>query len=282
MQFVGGQDSERTGGAAAAAARGAPLTPEQQSSLERGGAIYTELCFACHGADGRGTPTPGAAAGSTLAPSLAGSPRVNGHRDYVIKVRPAWPHRSDRRQDLSAGHGRDGLEQGSMDRRRRVVRAQQLREHRGFWRRQPTWRGCVRRRAIERAPWTVAELDASLPRALVPDPHLEGHGEPRRASSRRSRTPRAATTTWAAPPAPRRFLGWTTGVPQQPGMWFQVELPAPVMLTELQFTSSMIGGGDGLPGHRPSRGAMRFASPLTALPGALRLPPAAARREPPS
>ena len=39
---------------------GPPLTPEQQSSLERGGAIYTELCFSCHGDDGRGTPTPGA------------------------------------------------------------------------------------------------------------------------------------------------------------------------------------------------------------------------------
>ena len=31
-------------------------------------------------------------------------------------------------------------------------------------------------------------------------------------------------------------------------MWFQVELPAPVMLTEMQFTASMVGGGDGSPG----------------------------------
>ena len=65
---------------------GPPLTPEEQSSLERGGVIYNELCFSCHGDDGRGTPTPGAAAGSTLAPSLVGSARVNGHRDYVIKT----------------------------------------------------------------------------------------------------------------------------------------------------------------------------------------------------
>ena len=41
---------------------GRSLTPEQQSSLERGGTIYAELCYACHGADGRGTPTPGGAA----------------------------------------------------------------------------------------------------------------------------------------------------------------------------------------------------------------------------
>ena len=37
------------------------------------------------------------------------------------------------------------------------------------------------------------------------------------------------------------YLGWTTGAPQQPGMWFQIELPAPVTLTELQFSSSRTG-----------------------------------------
>src|SRR4029453_12900117 len=65
---------------------GAALNAEQQSSMDRGGSIYTEVCYACHGSDGRGTPTPGAAAGNTLAPSLAGSSRVNGHRDYSIKA----------------------------------------------------------------------------------------------------------------------------------------------------------------------------------------------------
>ena len=30
-------------------------------------------------------------------------------------------------------------------------------------------------------------------------------------------------------------------------MWFQIELPAPVMLAEIQFTSSMIGGRAGAP-----------------------------------
>jgi hypothetical protein len=44
------------------------------------------------------------------------------------------------------------------------------------------------------------------------------------------------------------FLGWTTGAPQQAGMWLQVELPAPQKLTEIQFTSSSIGGRAGAPG----------------------------------
>ncbi len=33
--------------------------------------------------------------------------------------------------------------------------------------------------------------------------------------------------------------GWSSGVPQAPGMWFTVELPQPVVVTELQFESSI-------------------------------------------
>ena len=48
--------------------------------------------------DGRGVPLAGGAPGAMMAPSLAGSPRVNGHRDYVDQ-RPAQGHdRSARRR----------------------------------------------------------------------------------------------------------------------------------------------------------------------------------------
>jgi len=39
------------------------------------------------------------------------------------------------------------------------------------------------------------------------------------------------------------YQGWTSGVPQEPGMWFQLELPTAAELTELQFTSLPIGAG---------------------------------------
>jgi hypothetical protein len=39
------------------------------------------------------------------------------------------------------------------------------------------------------------------------------------------------------------FARWTTGAPQQAGMWFQIELPAPLLLTEMQFDSPTLGGG---------------------------------------
>src|SRR4029077_7061915 len=57
--------------------------PEEQAVIEKGKQIYGEVCFACHGDDGRGTPAPGL---GTLAPPLASSPRVLGHPDYVIKA----------------------------------------------------------------------------------------------------------------------------------------------------------------------------------------------------
>ena len=72
--------------AAADVAAPPPFTPDETAMLERGDKVYKELCFACHGADGRGAPQDGGPAGATMAPSLASSPRVQGHRDYVIKT----------------------------------------------------------------------------------------------------------------------------------------------------------------------------------------------------
>ena len=54
--------------------------------MQRGDAIYKELCFSCHGDDGRGTPVAGAAAGAMMAPAFVGNPRVTGHPDYVVKA----------------------------------------------------------------------------------------------------------------------------------------------------------------------------------------------------
>ena len=54
--------------------------------LEKGRGIYTEVCFACHGDDGRGAKVPGAQNETLLGPPLAASPRVLGHQDYIIKT----------------------------------------------------------------------------------------------------------------------------------------------------------------------------------------------------
>ena len=54
-------------------------------SYRAGRTLFSSVCFACHGADGRGTPMPGAA-GRTLAPSLAGSPRVVGDERAALTI----------------------------------------------------------------------------------------------------------------------------------------------------------------------------------------------------
>ena len=98
--------------------------------------------------------------------------------------------------------------------------------------------------ADRKTPWTVAELDASLPRLLVPAPAWkvtashEGHPTPQANAE-------GGYNYTASAGGALTYLGWTTGVPQQPAMWLQIELPASVMLTEIQFTSSTVGGGRG-------------------------------------
>ena len=59
-----------------------------------------------------------------------------------------------------------------------------------------------------------------------------------------------ATASHSSDRAVRAFgtAGWSTLVPQEAGMWFQFELPAPVRLTELQFQS---GGAFGPPNAPP-------------------------------
>src|SRR5436190_5649701 len=62
----------------------AAYSPEEQQLIDKGETTYKEICYTCHGDDGRGEPNPGTT--GTKAPPLASSPRVLGHHDYVIKT----------------------------------------------------------------------------------------------------------------------------------------------------------------------------------------------------
>ena len=69
-----------------AAVTGLNLSTEERRMLGRGETAYKELCAACHGPDGKGAPMGGATDGTTLAPNLAGVPRLLGNPDYITKV----------------------------------------------------------------------------------------------------------------------------------------------------------------------------------------------------
>jgi mono/diheme cytochrome c family protein/glucose/arabinose dehydrogenase len=210
---------------------------EQRARVERGAGIFRELCSQCHGETGKGTPV---ASGGTMAPALAGSARVQGHRDYVL---------------LTLLHGQTGPIEGRTYEGGMMVPmgdqsddwiaavASYVRTNLGTEATTVSPEAVARARAAtaaRRTPWTHEELVAAVPRLLTPD------------STWRASASRSAQTRVGATADPRRaftFEGWTTGVAQQPGDWFQVALPAPVMLTEIQFESPW------QPGVRPSPGA---------------------------
>ncbi|MCX6976618.1 MAG: c-type cytochrome [Verrucomicrobia bacterium] len=62
------------------------MNDEQKKLYQTGQTAFQTLCATCHGADAKGLPMAGAGPGAMLAPSLAGSKTINGHRDGGIKV----------------------------------------------------------------------------------------------------------------------------------------------------------------------------------------------------
>ena len=214
--------------AAANAARIAGLTDGERSAIERGGTAYAESCFACHGEDGRGAPMPGGR--GLRAPSLAGSSRVTAHRDYVVGV---LLHGLTGPVD-----GRTYAEvmppMGASDDRWLADVASFIRNAFGNTAPVVTEADVARTRratAGRERMWTADELLATLPRPLIPDGTWKAT---------------ASHNTGAAAGA-FDYSRWSAGAPQEPGMWFQIELPTPATLVELQFDSPPAGGGPTAP-----------------------------------
>jgi mono/diheme cytochrome c family protein len=240
------------------------FSTDQRRGLVRGEAIYRELCTTCHGPDGTGAPMAGAAEGAKLAPPLAGSARVPGHRDYVIKVLlhgltgpidgkeypggvmvPMGTNTDQWIADIT-NYVRNSFGNSAL-----FVTTEQV--------------AFARSRTPRKSSWTLPGLEASLPRLLT---------------NQSSWILTASHNAEAAPNAIGDTFGarWdTAGDPQQPGMWFQIELPQPVSVTEVQIDSALPSsfGGRGRGGARGrARGRVAAAPAAGARGGA----PAAAGR----
>lgn len=207
---------------AGARAGGAPLSAEHEASLDRGATIYTELCALCHGADGRGTPLPGAPAGTTMAPPIAGSTGVQAHRDYVIKV---------------LLHGLTGpvggraynepmVRMGANPDRWIADVASFVRMNFGNSGSLVTADDVARVRAAagtRESAWTVDEIERDLPTLLIRD-----------ASWKATASHNAARASDAF-----SLAAWSSEVAQAPGMWFAIELPDVRRIVEVAFDSPL-------------------------------------------
>ena len=180
------------------------------------------------------TPLAGAAPGAMMAPPLAGSPRVNGHRDYVIKVLLKGMTGPLGEGTASAADIMQPM--GSNTDAWVASIASYVRSSFGNAGGMVTPADVARVRAAtasRKNPWTLKELEPTLPR------RIEGQAGWKLTASHSAETAAVALTT----------RPWTTGAPQAPGMWFQVELAQPAMLTEIEFDSpgppAGRGGGAG-------------------------------------
>ena len=221
------------------------MTVEQRRVVQRGEATYRELCFSCHGADGKGAPMSGGAPGVTLAPPLSGSPRVLGHRDYVINVLL---------QGLSGPVGEKEYPGGIMV-PMGMNTDQWIADVASYVRNSfgnsgvfvtPEDVARVRAATPRKMPWTVAELERAVPAPLTNTADWKVTASHNQA---------AAANVLAG------TVRWDTGAPQQPGMWFQIELPQPTSITELVI-DSMIPGAFGRGGRGGGRGAGPAAAPV--------------------
>ena len=184
------------------------LSSEQLAQFKQGRTIYTSLCFACHGPDGKGMQVPGQDV--RLAPSFLDSKILHGHRDLAIKV---------------VLHGLTGPVNGktypgemiSMASNGDAWVAAVLSYVRNSFGNQLGYLSESDVRRVREAnkrttPWTEPELLASVPQVL-----------PNRSAWKLSASNGAETVAFAVD----GNLGtrYTTGGSMRPGMWFQIELP---------------------------------------------------------
>ncbi len=185
-------------------------------SMERGKVIYEQLCFACHGADGKGAPMEGKP-GEKLAPAFAGSSRVLGSGGSPVRV---------------ILHGLTGTVDGKEYEGLMVPMStnddQWIADAATYIRNSfgntasaisPQQVAALRKEHSDRTqPWTVEELE-----------NLEPAGLPYNTSWKLSASHASADLKAAFDGDPN--TRYTTGQSMAPGMWVQVEFPSKTRLS---------------------------------------------------
>jgi len=200
--------------------------------LTKGEAIFQELCFACHGFDGRGMQVEGAKPGTTLAPSLAGSPRVAGQREALIHILLkglAGPINGKTYEALMVPMESNddawiaavaSYVRNSFGNKAGMVSAKEV--------------AALRAAAkIRTQPWTIEELALALPNAPLAN----------RKDWKLTASHNAASLANAVDG--NGSTRYDTKKTQEPGMWVQIELPTETAITGLRLDSA--GSGNDYP-----------------------------------
>jgi len=231
------------------AVTGLNLSTEERRMIGRGEATYKELCSACHGPDGTGAPMGGATDGSTLAPTLAGVPRIVGNADYITKVLlfgltgeiegknypggvmvPMGTNTDEWIADV-ASYVRNSFGNAAP-----FVTPERV--------------TAVRKANPRTSMWSFAELVSTTPMPLTNQSQWKATA---------SHNPDAAANGINGEGTTR----WESAAAQEPGMWFQIELPQPANVVEV-LVDTLAGGRGNLGfGFGRGRGSMP-AGPLAA------------------
>ena len=197
--------------------------------LTKGEVIFRELCFACHGFDGRGMPVEGAKPGTQHAPSLAGSPRVAGQREAIIHVLLkglAGPINGKAYEALMVPMESNNDEwiaavgsyvRNSFGNKAGMVSVKEVAALRS-------------ESKIRTQPWTVEELTAALPNAPLANRKAWKLTASHNATGLANAVDGDASTRY------------DTKTFQVPGMWLQIELPAATAITGLRLDNSVSAG----------------------------------------
>ncbi|WOK06261.1 discoidin domain-containing protein [Imperialibacter roseus] len=204
---------------------------KEQALLEKGADIFNSLCSTCHGTLGLGAP---GGRGKLMAPSLAASKRIKGHPDYVIKT---LLHGMTGDIEGTSYTGVMMAPMGNNDDEWIAAAASFIRANFENESSLVTAEDVARVRANttgQTKSYTYPELLASVPKVLTP---TDGW---KMTASHTANTRKGST---ASAKGAFNFEGWTTGITQQAGMWYQVQLPKPATITEIHFTSPPISRG---------------------------------------
>ncbi len=196
---------------------GREFSQSDKLMLRRGENIYNELCFTCHGPDGKGMPVQGAAAGVTMAPRLGGSKTATGFSDQIIHVllkglngpvngikydaqMVAMESNDDQWIAAIASYVRNNFGNNAS-----LIHSNDVAALRSVFKERTQ-------------PWTLEEMRGVVPQFLTNRPSWKVS-----ASHVSDRAGRAID----GKPETR----YETGVEQIPGMWFQIELPEETLVS---------------------------------------------------